>query len=314
MGQDRVAGAVVLVDVSGCRELDAVESLLTGALGTPSVRISADQLFPLQVSLELETGVLTVGDRRIRPTVAWIRHARAPSLWAYQGKWFETESWSSFLSQIAAAAAVSLPGGDPGHVEQLVAARRLGVAVPRTTVTTDVASSPARGAAATVVKAVGLHFAGPPDRPEPRLPQVVDRSGEPPPWATSRTPVIVQEYVEHVQELRVYYLDGAVCAFDVKKPSPAAIWLLPTQVEIGHTSCPYAVEALVHTLAAEWGLRYGAFDLLVTATGELVFLEVNADGDWLWFEGRADWRGVTFMAAAMVRDLHVRALHEAGVA
>jgi hypothetical protein len=313
MGQDRAVAAVVLVDASGCQELDAVERLLDGALGTPSVRISAEQLVTLHVSLELETGVLTVGTRRIRPTVAWIRHARAPSLWAYQGQCFQTESWSSFLSQITAAAAVCVPGREPGHVEQLVAARRLGVATPRTTVTTDAASWPAHWAAA-VVKALGLHFAGPPERTEPFLPQVVDRSGEPPPWATSRTPVIVQEYVEHVQELRVYYLNGAVCAFDVRKPSPAAIWLLPSRVEIGHTECPRAAAVLVHRLAAQWGLRYGAFDLLVTAAGELVFLEVNTDGDWLWFEGRAGWRGVTFMAAAMVRDLHVRALHGARVA
>jgi hypothetical protein len=62
----------------------------------------------------------------------------------------------------------------------------------------------------------------------------------------------------------------------------------------------------VRTLCAAWGLRYGAFDLLVTSTGEIVFLEANPDGDWLWFEHKAGWHGVSFLAAVMVRELFLR--------
>ncbi|MET8147154.1 hypothetical protein ACIBSW_12060 [Actinoplanes sp. NPDC049668] len=313
MGQDRVVSAVVLVDASACRELDAVAGLLAGALGIPTVRISAAELSTTTITMELGTGVLTVGHRRVRPTVAWIRHAGAPVLWAYTGNGFDLRSWSSFLGQIAAVAAVALPGREPGHVDQLVDAERRGVSVPRTTVTTDPAAAPLRRAAsATTVKAVGPHFA---DDAEPYPAEIVGRRDEPPGWVGGRTPVIVQQYVPHARELRVYYLDGAMCSFDVRKSSPAAIWCDPAGVVVARTRTSRAVARLVHRLATAWRLRYGAFDLLETAGGDLVFLEVNADGDWLWFEGRAAWPGgVTFLAAAMVSDLHTRALRERAAA
>jgi hypothetical protein len=307
MGQDRAVSAVVLVDASGCRELDAVAGLLGGALGVPTVRISAAELSTTTLALDLGTGVLTVGARRVRPTVAWVRHAGVPALWAYPGTGFDLRSWSSFLDQIAAVAAVALPGREPGHVDQLVDAQRRGVSVPRTTVTTDPAASALRRAApVTTVKAVGPHFG---DDAAPCPAEIVGRRDEPPVWARGRTPVIVQQYVPHARELRVYYLDGAMCTFDVRKRGPAAIWADPLGVVVARTRTSRAVARLVHRLAAAWRLRYGAFDLLETAGGDLVFLEVNADGDWIWFEGRAAWPGgVTFLAAAMVGDLHARAL------
>ena len=312
MDQDRAVSAVVLADASDCRELDAVASLLAGALGVPTVRISAAELSLATITMELATGVLTVGDRRVRPTVAWVRHAATPALWAYAGNGFDLRSWSSLLAQIAAVAAVALPGREPGQVDQLVDARRRGVSVPRTTVTTDPAASVRRAASVTVVKAVGPHF-GEDARPCPAA--IVGGRDEPPAWAGGRTPVIVQQYVPHARELRVYYLDGAVCSFDVRKTTPSSIWSDPTGVVVARTRTPHAVARLVRRLATAWGLRYGAFDLLETPGGDMVFLEVNADGDWMWFEGRAAWPGgVTFLAAAMVSDLHARALREAAAA
>lgn len=313
MSQDEAVPAVVLVDASACRELDAVAGLLAGALGVPTVRIGAAQLSATAITMELTTGVLTVGDRRVRPTVAWVRHAGTPGLWAYAGNGFDLRSWSSFLAQVAAVAAVALPGREPGHVDQLVDAERLGVAVPRTTVTTDPAASPLRHEAAVVaVKAVGPHFA---EDAVPYPAEIVGRGDEPPAWSGGRTPVIVQHYVPHARELRVYYLDGAVCAFDVRKSAPAAIWSDPDGVAVTRIEASGPVTRLVHRLATTWGMRFGAFDLLETTGGDLVFLEVNADGDWIWFEGRAAWPGgVTFLAAAMVSDLHTRALREGAAA
>jgi len=309
MGQDDAVSAVVLVDASACRELDAVGCLLAGALGVPTVRISAAQLSTTAMTMELATGVLTVGERRVRPTVAWVRHAGTPALWAYAGDGFDLRSWSCFLDQIAAVAVVALPGREPGHVDQLVAAKRLGVPVPRTTVTTEPAAyALGRTAAVIAVKAVGPHFA---EDAVPYPAEIVGRGDEPPAWSGGRTPVIVQQYVPHARELRVYYLDGAVCCFDVRKRGPSAIWSDPGGVAVARTRTSRQVARLVHRLATSWGMRYGAFDLLETDGGDLVFLEVNGDGDWIWFEGRAGWPGgVTFLAAAMVSDLHTRALRE----
>jgi hypothetical protein len=138
------------------------------------------------------------------------------------------------------------------------------------------------------------------------LPRVVDRDAVEGDRVVGGLPVLVQEYVPHSRELRVYYLNGGVCAFEVRQPDPASIWTDPASVIVTRTDCPEVAEAAVRTLCAAWNLRYGAFDLLVSRAGELVFLEANPDGDWLWYERKARWHGVSFMAAVMVRDLFIR--------
>jgi len=92
----------------------------------------------------------------------------------------------------------------------------------------------------------------------------------------------------------------------VDKAEPASMWTDPDSVRVSMVSCPQAVADAVRALSVRWGLRYGAFDLLITEAGEPVFLEVNPDGDWLWYERKAGWHGISFMAAVMVRELFVR--------
>jgi hypothetical protein len=135
---------------------------------------------------------------------------------------------------------------------------------------------------------------------------IIDRTAVPGDRGTADHPVVVQEYVAHARELRIYYLDGGICAFAVVKSEPAVMWTDPASVTVTRVDCPPVAAAAVRTLCTAWGLRYGAIDLLVTHTGEVVFLEANPDGDWLWYERKARWHGVSFMAAVMVRELFVR--------
>lgn len=309
--------AVVLVDCSRCREMEVLRTLLVDALNVPVVRVAGDDLRSLGASLDLETGIVALGRRRIRPTVVWIRNTSSPSVAANdpggtRRRRFFADSWSLFLNQLVAVAAVAIPGREPGRVEQVIDAVRLGVRVPRTEITTDVRGA-VRGwdCAKVVVKPLGPHFPrAQPIPAEAHFAEVVDRRGTFPSWVEPGSPVVVQEYVEHLRELRVYYLDGAVGAIEISKPTPASLWTEPDRTRACRVECPANVRDAVRCLAEAWDLRYGAFDVLVT-TGRPVFLEVNTDGDWLWFEHKAGWRGVTFMAAAMLRDLHERALRSA---
>jgi hypothetical protein len=316
LSQDEVVPAVVLIDSTGCRELDAVQTVLTGALKVPAVRVTGADLSSLRASFDLQTGVLTIGRRRVRPTVAWVRNAAARTLSESdsgldQRRPFHAESWSIFLSQITATAAAAVPGAEPGRVDQLVDASRLGVSVPRTVVTTSARESLADwGPAKIVIKLPGSHFSRPrPSLADAYFAEVVDHADALPDWAESGSPVIVQEYVVHVRELRVYYLNGAVCALEVSKPSPASVWTAPHRTGVLQVECPRNVQDVVLQLTEAWKLTYGAFDVLVAPDGTPVFLEVNADGDWLWFERKAGWSGVTFIAATMVQELHDRATH-----
>ena len=81
---------------------------------------------------------------------------------------------------------------------------------------------------------------------------------------------------------------------------------------VTRVECPPAVAATVRALATSWGLRYAAFDLLVTPAGEVVLLEANPDGDWLFYQHRAGWAGMSFLAAVMVRELFVQATSGGG--
>ncbi|MBT2478887.1 hypothetical protein J7E94_11655 [Streptomyces sp. ISL-94] len=310
---------MVLVNCAGGRELEVVRDALTGPLETPTLLIRQDEIPSTPMALDVDTGLLDVAGQRVRPAVVWVRHGSACALLAQARPAgsvtpLQAESWSGFLRQVAAAAAAALPGGTVVGPGQLVDARRLGVRTPRTVVTNDVpAGAREVGAPVLVVKTPDFRLFEPQPLNWPAcLPAVVGREevaqsaagagGGP----AGGRPVVVQEYVAHSRELRVYHLDGGICAFEVRKPDPSSPLTDPDSVTVTRVDCPGPAAEAVRTLCAAWDLRYGAFDLLVSDTGEPVFLEANPDGDWLWFERKAGWHGVSFMAAVMVRELFVR--------
>jgi hypothetical protein len=311
-GQDAQA-VVVLVKGAHGRELEVVRDALVHSLNTPTVLITHADLESTPVSVDLSTGLLDVDGRRVRPAVVWIRHSSAAAMVAQArppGSMtpLGAASWSGFLGQVAGLTTGALPGYATAGPGQLVDARRLGLNAPRTVVTTDVATGVREmNTPQVIIKTPDFRLFEPESRAWPaHLPKVVDRDAVHGARSRGGPPVLVQEYVPHAQELRVYYLNGGVCAFAVHQPGPASIWTDPASVTVSHTDCPEAAEKAVRTLCAAWHLRYGAFDLLVSRTGEPVFLEANPDGDWLWYERKAGWHGVSFMAAVMVRDLFIR--------
>ncbi|MEU4380505.1 ATP-grasp domain-containing protein [Micromonospora echinofusca] len=308
--------AVVLVNGAGGAELTGVHELLTDGFHTPSILLTARDLSAQAVGLDPETGTLEVAGRRVRPAVVWTRHCAPDTLTAHARPAgsvtaLDAVACSRFLAQLAAAADVTVPGPAPLGTDQLRQARPLGVRTPRTLLTTDIAASArSLGAARVIVKTPDFRLVEPdPERWASHLPVVLDAA-----TATGHPgrPVVLQEYVEHAAELRVYHLDGGLCAFQVRQPTPAARWTDPDVVTVTRVECPAAVAAAVRTLATAWGLRYAAFDLLLTSAGEVVLLEANPDGDWLFYQRRAGWTGMSFLAAVMVRQLFVEATSRGG--
>ncbi|MFJ6792996.1 hypothetical protein [Streptomyces sp. NPDC091268] len=304
---------VVLVNCAGGRELETVRDALTGPLRTPTVLIRQGDIPSTPMALDVDTGLLEVAGRRVRPAVVWVRHGSACALLAQARPAgsvspLQARTWSGFLRQVASTAGVALPGGAVVGPGQLVEARRLGVRTPRTVVTNDVPAGVRDvGAPTVVVKTPDFRLFEPdPHNWSACAPLVAGREeavGAAGGVAVGGRPVVVQEYVAHSRELRVYHLDGGICAFEVAKPDPASLVTDPDKVTVTRVDCPPAAADAVRTLSAAWNLRYGAFDLLVSDAGEPVFLEANPDGDWLWFERKARWHGVSFMAAVMVRHL-----------
>jgi hypothetical protein len=260
--------------------------------------------------VDLDGGRMRLGGRWLAPTVAWRRHfsGRAVDAGPVAAALFAQDSWKELAEQAAAIAPRALGPRWPGTLEQLAVARRLGIAVPRTIVTTDL--SAARAAfrcPRVVVKAVGQHFVeAAPGRLTGVFPQVIERHALPS-GPRPGPPVIVQEYVEHRAELRVYYVAGQVLGFEVGKRSPAEPWTSPAAVTVRAVPVPPAAGDAARALAAALALDFAALDFLIRA-GEPVFLEANPDGDWDWAERAAGTDAVTRAVAAMLATLHRAAL------
>lgn len=102
-------------------------------------------------------------------------------------------------------------------------------------------------------------------------------------------PTLLQEYIEKDHELRVTIFGDKVFACRIDSQSVAAAgtdWRQADPFTIPHRMVELdpTVTTALHRMLAHYNLRFGAFDLIVTPTGETVFLELNPNGQWLWME------------------------------
>jgi hypothetical protein len=297
---------VVLLSRACDAELDAVEGLLRRA-GVRYARLDADLLDAADLLADPLGRAVRLNGCWLAPTVTWTRHFTARAIAGPPGpagQAFVRDSWRALADQLELTSATAVrPGPAPGRLAQLQLASSLGIAVPRTIVSTD----PGRDAAAlpglrVVVKALDEHFVeAEPGQLTGVFPVVTSRRE----LAGTRPgpPVIVQEYLEHDRELRVYYVAGTLHGFEISKDGPAGPWLAPGRVRARSVAVPPAAADAARRFAAALPLRFGAFDFLVR-DGTPVFLEVNVTGDWRWAEALAGAEPVTLAAARMLCDLH----------
>jgi glutathione synthase/RimK-type ligase-like ATP-grasp enzyme len=104
-------------------------------------------------------------------------------------------------------------------------------------------------------------------------------------------PVVFQENMAKRLEMRVTVVGEQVFAAEIRSPEhfrTGTDWR--HYQEFGCEgfyavhSLPADVSQRCVRLCQELGLCYGAIDLILTPTGEYVFLEVNPGGQWGWIE------------------------------
>jgi len=101
-------------------------------------------------------------------------------------------------------------------------------------------------------------------------------------------PTIFQEYVEPRVEIRVTVVGDSVFAasIDTLNSQDQPDWrrLPPDQQPWTPFELPSVLSKLSVQLVRAYGLAFGAIDLIQARTGEYFFLELNANGQWVWIE------------------------------
>jgi hypothetical protein len=315
----RPGPCVLLLSRSCDAELHAVQDLL-GRAGIPVCRVDSEELAACDLVIDPASRAVRVNGRWLMPTVTWIRHfspraigagAVGPAGTVSQPDpaspapgMFLRASWRAAADQIATVSGACLRPGRPGLLAQSLLAREHRLPVPRTIVTTDLAAARAAFTCRRlVIKAAHDHFVeAEPGRLTGIFPTVIERL-DLPARPCPGPPVVVQEYVEHDAELRVYYVAGQVHAFEVSKASPADPWTDPDKVRVRQVTAPPAASAGARALGHALGLRFAAFDFLLRDAAP-VFLEVNPDGDWRWAERKSRAMVVTPAVSGMLAGLH----------
>lgn len=99
-------------------------------------------------------------------------------------------------------------------------------------------------------------------------------------------PTIFQEKIEAQLHIRSTIVDDLVLSVSIKSEKDHAQldWRLDRDPEIRPHRLPDEIERRLIMLRRALGLRYGAVDLILSTSGEYVFLEINPGGQFLFAE------------------------------
>jgi len=99
-----------------------------------------------------------------------------------------------------------------------------------------------------------------------------------------------QQKIDKDHELRVTWVDGRCYPARIHSqsgPEQARLdWRRVNWQELEYSVAvlPAGLEQQIGAYCRDLGLHYGAFDFIVTQAGEHIFLECNANGQWLWID------------------------------
>lgn len=183
---------------------------------------------------------------------------------------------------------------------QLGAAQDAGLRIPQTLITNDPrearAFADARGYRGIVYKAFSA------TQEEWRETRVLKQEEIDLLESVRYAPVIFQEYIEAVYDVRVTMVGGQVFAAAIHSQQteyPVDFRMDIASARIEAVQLPDEVEELLRDLMRRLGLEYGAIDMRRTPDDRFVFLEINPAGQWLFIEQESGQQ----IAGALARRL-----------
>jgi glutathione synthase/RimK-type ligase-like ATP-grasp enzyme len=191
---------------------------------------------------------------------------------------------------------------------QLSVARRVGLPIPRTLITNDPAAARAFVAEVGRERTVYKTFLA--TERCWRETRILRAEEEPRLDAVALAPVIFQEYVPAVCDLRVTAVGDRLFAAAIR-PAPGG-YDVDYRMDMNGArfepaELPDAVERDLLELLRRLGLVYGAIDLRRTPDGAYVFLEVNPAGEWLFVEERTG-QPIALAMSTLLRELDAELL------
>ncbi len=289
---DNPTPCVLVVTRAVDQEIDEL-SVWLAAQGIALLRLDSDRCASTEFIWRPDNNTVCISGRWFRPVVCWLRYFDVESLLLAEGAddvsmaYARQQWWACAMALAGSAGALTVNAtarpGFPDRVAQLAAAGRAGLRVPATVVTTRPAAALAVFPGGDVlVKTVGRHCV---EVPAGQLrgvyPRRISRDALAAESRVEPAPVLVQEYIAAPRELRVYAVAGKFLGYGVTRPAPESVWTDPDSVRVCAVPLAAELEKALASLCQEFRLDVAAFDLLDTDDGP-VFLEVNAECDWLW--------------------------------
>ena len=105
------------------------------------------------------------------------------------------------------------------------------------------------------------------------------------------TPVFFQEGIQKKAEYRLTLISkhDFVCRIDAKHINDAEVtldWGVTEPDKLVHVTDKLPIDYLnkLHQMLDEFGLNFGAFDIIRDEDDTLYFIELNPNGQWYWIE------------------------------
>jgi len=119
------------------------------------------------------------------------------------------------------------------------------------------------------------------------------------------SPMVFQQQIPKLRELRVIYVNGSlfVGALDASSYAASTVdWRRASGKDCSWESyeLPDKVATRIKAFMEKFGLVFGAFDFIETPSGEYVFLEVNPTGEWGMLERDLDYPISSAIAKALL--------------
>lgn len=106
----------------------------------------------------------------------------------------------------------------------------------------------------------------------------------------NRLPVLFQELIKKLIDVRIVVLDGSIVAVGLIRKDTSGRQILDVRrdnmvgVEYSSVRPPSDVEDSICQLVQSYQLRFAAIDFCVAEDGNWYFLEINPNGQWAWLD------------------------------